>query len=316
MKNYLKSIRKEFLKDKLELESELEGMRVKMQENAKVMQHMKHEACDQYDAFSPRVQNQDLYDSILCLERENQELSDESKSKERQVKIWNSKLKEIDLVLRKARIQKEELVHKQQDFTDLKILEARECERQNIAKNLYEIYISILTMVHRGEFCTRLIEMDPVRCKIELLSLLDMLRTAEAGIDALMQDLQPMPEDISLQEMILKDLEKLKEQGMTVDCMTEGEIYHFKPIYRITVYRIVKYLFSMIGQQEISDATLHVSLNYQPGQFHFMLEGSLNKDIDVFPIEDLLRIISGKIEIEKKDPFYYISLEIPDAGEE
>lgn len=314
--DYLKKMRKDLLREKLELESDLDSLNVRFQENLKLLQHLKTEVAEYYDAFSPRVQNQDLNDSIKILEDENQEIMRQSEEKKKQIFTWNSKLKEVELVLKKSRLQDAELTNERHNLTELNILEAREEERQKIAKKLYEMYISILTISHKGEFCSHLIDMDPGRCKIEFSSLFDMFQTVGSDLDQLIHELQPLPETIGFEQMILPEIEKMKQQDFIVDYEVHGEAYALRSICMVTFYRVFEHILSFLYQQG-GDLSLRIEVDYQDEVFVFLLDGNWQEDlIDLSGVQDLIHAISGQLQTEKKEHFNRVYIEVPVESEE
>ncbi len=80
------------------------------------------------------------------------------------------------------------------------ILKAQEFERQRIARDLHDSTVQTLTgMVHKLEFCCRVLENDPVRCHLEMKVIGNNLRKSIGEIRDIIYDLRPMAfDDIGL----------------------------------------------------------------------------------------------------------------------
>ena len=62
-------------------------------------------------------------------------------------------------------------------FARLALLKTVETERQRIARDLHDSTTQNLTaLVHKSELCTKLLESDPIRCKLELYAIGETLR--------------------------------------------------------------------------------------------------------------------------------------------
>lgn len=73
-------------------------------------------------------------------------------------------------------IESIELVVSEETLEDIQILEQRENERTRIAKNLYESIIRELTsLANRCEMCTKIMEVDSIRAKLEIENMTKIL---------------------------------------------------------------------------------------------------------------------------------------------
>lgn len=165
---FLNELRSEYLNEKIKLESEKNGFDVKLDENKKFIQKLKEEEKQNFNAFSPRNRNTNAHtkENIKNLEDENSELLEKSNDMQSKIETYESKLKEIDILLKD--LKNESLKKKEKNSV---------FEEKKYTSELRNVYIQNLTkMIHRLEFCSKLVQIDPTRCKIELSSISKMIR--------------------------------------------------------------------------------------------------------------------------------------------
>ena len=90
-------------------------------------------------------------------------------------------------------------------------LETQENERQRISRELHDSTVQNLTaMVHMTELCSKLVDMDPIRCKLELNKMIKNLGEIIDDTRKMIYNLRPMSfDDIGLDITIERTLDKL-----------------------------------------------------------------------------------------------------------
>lgn len=159
---FLKNIYSELLQQKSELELEQNNIVIKLNENEKYIKRFKKEEEENYDAFSPRNQNQDLKKKIASFEKKNRLFL----QRKEEIK---KELTEIDL-----KIQGFYAVFKEEKMVKSSF-KKNEKQKKKFRK-FQETYIKdISSIISKLEFCSQLVDVDPGRCKLELSSLIKML---------------------------------------------------------------------------------------------------------------------------------------------
>ena len=94
-----------------------------------------------------------------------------------------------------------------------KLLETQEMDRNRISRDLHDSTVQNLTsLVHKSELCMKLMEVDQIRCKLELSSMGKILREIINDTRKLIYDLRPMSfDDIGFDVTLERSLDKFKQ---------------------------------------------------------------------------------------------------------
>ena len=133
---------------------------------------------------------------------------------------------------RKVSVENRNSDTKAKDYR-LSLLEIQENERQRISRELHDSTVQNLTsLVHKVELCSKLVEMDPIRCKLELITMGKTLREIINETRQMIYNLRPMSfDDIGLDVTIEHALEKLESsEAKKIDFSVEGEPYEIKQV--------------------------------------------------------------------------------------
>ena len=199
----------------------------------------------------------------LELQESNIDLSEEEIFVKKQLgKTWNIQLEEIELELNKQQMFckcLEQLKNmffsmneKLQEVNDteielmdfgVKILETQEMDRNRISRDLHDSSVQgLTTLVHKMEYCIKMMDKDPVRVKLELQTMIELNKEIINGMREIIYNLRPMA---------------LNNIGLaaTIDsyCLNIGRctnvdiIFHVKGVEKkipsimsVTLYRIVQ----------------------------------------------------------------------------
>lgn len=163
---FINKLYSESLEEKIQLESKYQQIKIKLDRNDKYIQKLKESEEETTDVFSPRKQNRNIRNNIVALENEQQTLLTELEKYKEKLLWLNKRLEEFDEAIKdtkKLEIQKNRISPPDQKT------------QNQIDQSKMDLSNIINPIIHKIELCTKFIEVDTVRCKIELNSLIHRL---------------------------------------------------------------------------------------------------------------------------------------------
>ena len=166
------------------------------------------------------------------------------------------------------------------------VIDAQELERNRIARDLHDYTVQNLTaLVHKAELCTKLIDIDPIRIKLELVSMIEVLRTTINEMRAIIYDLRPMSlNDLGLVPTIEALLEDIKSKtSVQTFLVANKEVCGIPSIINLTLYRIIQEACNNVVKHA-NAATIKINLTY----FVDKLQLEINDDGNGFDINSVM----------------------------
>lgn len=324
--NYLKNLRKEYIAEKKEIEGCLHDLEIELKENMELKKMLQSESDESFASFVPREVNPGNKKKQEELEAEQKNILAKIESKQKLLGKFCQKIDELESVIKLERDasvyqEKEASVADKNALDDkvyrIRLLETQEEERYRISRELHDDTVQNLTsLVHKAELCSKLIDMDPVRCRLELLSMTRFLREVISDTRKMIFDLRPMTfDDIGLDVTIERTLDKLETDiPKKISFHVEGESYPLKPVVGITILRII--------QETCSNALCHayasridVLLKYEEDQVKILVEDDgvgfrvekINNDnkknfsgFGIDTMKERVYLLSGEITIDSE----------------
>lgn len=243
--SYLERLQDELLEKKSVLEKGINELQIHLKENLEFIKMLEESNDSSYEAFTPREVNSKDKEKISELKNEQKVIVQDLEAVKEEYDVCIKKLDELTSVIKVA---KSTLVQKKADTEEndlyrLTILETQENERQRISRELHDSTVQNLTsLVHKTELCSKLVEMDPIRCKLELIMMSRTLRDIINDTRQMIYNLRPMSfDDIGLEVTIERTIEKLKTMSAkNINFTVVGEPYNIKPVIGITLLRIIQ----------------------------------------------------------------------------
>lgn len=318
--SYLEKLQSEYMQDKLNVEKELSDLQIHLRENVEFIKLLEESNDPNYEALTPRQVNSKNKSKILELKEEQKEIQKAIENQKTYKIECEQRLDELMAVLSKAKkemIESNEENVKMDESYRITLLETQENERQRISRELHDYTVQNLTsLVHKTELCSKLVEMDPVRCKLELSMMSKTLRDIINDTRQMIYNLRPMSfDDIGLDVTIERALEKIESsESKKINFMVEGEPYQIKSVIGLTLLRII--------QEGCSNAIRHaaasyvqVVLTYHPDMISVKIEDDGkgfdmnhlntesredNSGFGLSMMRERVYLLSGNIEIESK----------------
>lgn len=334
--SFLENLQNDYLKEKLDIEKQISNLKIQLKENVEFIKLLEDTDDPNYQSFTPREINTKNKNKILSLRDEQHTLQ---KSLEEVIQRYSENVKKLDEVSDIIKAAKKFFMESNHDklqdkLYGITLLEARENERQRISRELHDSTVQNLTgLVHKTELCSKLVDMDAIRCKLELNMMSKTLREIIDDTRELIYNLHPMSfDDIGLNITIERALEKLENnESKKIRFSVIGEPYEIKPVIGITILRIVQEACSN-AMRYANSSFIRVTLTYEKGKVLLQIED----DGDGFEVEDLdiesrkdnsgfglsmmkerVYLLSGNIDIVSKiNKGTKIFVEIPIRSEE
>ena len=289
---YLEQTKKQFIDKRESLLDEISSLEIKSKENIRMIQMLEDTNDDNFESFSPREVSSYNKSKMVELSEEQKQIQQLLKDYRSEVLELNLKIDEVTSVIKVAQNENEicnEEISKSKK-SNLSVLESVEKERQRIARDLHDSTVQNLTsLVHKSELCMKLIDLDPIRCKLELSSMGKILREVIVDMRKMIYDLRPMSfDDIGFGVTIERALDKCKAAyNIRYSFKIEGEEYQLPNMVSISLLRII--------QESCSNAINHgnakmidIKLIYHEDSIELMVEND-GDGFDVSTIDDLSR---------------------------
>lgn len=290
---YLEKIHQEMYEERLNLEIEYQKKSTLLSDNIKFIQTLENSLDENYESFSPRKVDQQSHSKINSLTEEQKKLEAEISRLKSDISRSDEKLEELESVLKVARgemkeTMEREAAQKKRDLSGKKILEIREFERQRIARDLHDSVVQNLTnVVHKVEICSKLIEVDTIRCRLELQAMSKSIREIIQNMREVIYDLRPMSmDDIGLDITIERELSKIRNYGtINVSFEIEGESKKLSSVVSLTILRVV--------QEACNNIIKHARANYIDVRIIYekeYVEVRIEDDGVGFEVEDIVHL--------------------------
>lgn len=267
--------------------------------------------------------NKELLDEIQKISQEEKQL--EIALEDMEELIREKKACEEDPMDTPGETERREGKEKQATgLSGVDILEMQEMERQRIARDLHDSPVQMLTnCIHKTELCSRVIDMDSVRAKLELEILENTIRSAINEIRGIIYDLRPMAfDDLGFEASLDRIINQIKINArMNIEVVYEGEKRTIPSIMALTIVRIVQETCNN-SLKHSEGKNIKILFTYNQKSIALVItddgHGFDPKDkgegFGLSIMKERVYLLSGKMNVETNENGTRISVEIPFDG--
>ena len=238
VKEYLEKTRDEFYDSRQSLIEKLTTAENHYKDNIKLIQMLEDSSDENYEAFTPREVNSYNKNKIREIKEEQNLIEPQWKTLHKQISDNDCKIDEINSIIRVcntddaaadveiSEVMSDVINEEDSELFNRVLLETVEGERQRIARDLHDSTVQSLTsLLHKTELCLKLLDIDPIRCKLELTSHGKILKDIINELRNMIYNLRPMSfDDIGFNITVERALDKLKNaNNIRCNFKTEGD---------------------------------------------------------------------------------------------
>ena len=167
---YLQQIKDSYFEQKHGLEKQLNLLEIQLKENTGMIKMLEETNDSCYELFTPRNVNSKNKAKINELMEEQKSINESIENLKNSIKEYSSKIEQLDQIVEEENREIEIVQEYTEAMTQQNIVS--DDEKESSEDNLLD---GIKNVLNRVELCSRLIDIDPVRCRLELSSVMKIL---------------------------------------------------------------------------------------------------------------------------------------------
>lgn len=168
---YLQQIKDSYFEQKHALEKRLNLLEIQLKENTGMIKMLEETNDSCYELFTPRNVNSKNKAKINELMEEQKSINESIDNLKNSIKEYSSKIEQLDQIVEEEN-REIEIV---QEYTEAMTLQNIVSEDEKIELLEDNLLDGMKNILNRVELCSRLIDIDPVRCRLELSSIMKIL---------------------------------------------------------------------------------------------------------------------------------------------
>ena len=221
-----------------------------------------------------------------------------------------------------GKIKKEEST-----FEKIRSLEIQEEERKRISRELHDTTVqNLTTLVHKTELCTKLMDRDVDRAKLEMQVMKETLRRTIDELRTIIYQLRPMSiDDIGLIATLQRDVKQnnIENPDFKMYLKVVNEEKQINSVINVTIFRVIQEAY--LNTRKYANATkFSITLIYEADKIRLIIKDN-GVGFDIADLEDKkknhfglsimkerVELLSGILEIKsEKNKGTEIQIEVP-----
>lgn len=168
---YLQQIKDSYFEQKHALEKQLNLLEIQLKENTGMIKMLEETNDSCYELFTPRNVNSKNKAKINELMEEQKSINESIDNLKNSIKEYSSKIEQLDQIVE----EENRVIEIVQEYTEAMTLQNIVSEDEKIESSEDNLLDGMKNILNRVELCSRLIDIDPVRCRLELSSIMKIL---------------------------------------------------------------------------------------------------------------------------------------------
>lgn len=225
-----------------------------------------------------------------------------------------------ELINEKELKEEAKKVNKDNIRNRLRLLETQEAERKRISMDLHDTTVqNLTTLVHKTEFCTKLMDIDVIQAKLELQTMTTTIRNTINELRNIIYDLRPMSiDDLGLVmtiERFAKQMEIDNQNAIPINFVVHNEEIKVLPVINLTLFRIIQETYTNAKKHskaehfdiEITYKENEIELEISDDGIGFQLEllqkeskANHNKNFGLSIMQERVNLLMGTMEVQSK----------------
>lgn len=180
-----------------------------------------------------------------------------------------------------------------QSSIGIDVLETQEKERKRIARDLHDTTVQNMTnIMQKTELCTRLIDIDSIRAKLELQTMIKTIKSTINDMRSIIFNLRPMSiDDLGLVPTVERYIKDYNNKDIEITLNVTNEVKDVLSIINLSLFRII--------QEAINNSIKHgkstritIDLNYSENLISLsIIDNGIGFKVDDLGVET--NILSG-----------------------
>lgn len=171
---YLQQIKDSYFEQKHALEKQLNLLEIQLKENTGMIKMLEETNDSCYELFTPRnvnSKNKAKINELMEVMEEQKSINESIENLKNSIKEYSSKIEQLDQIVEEEN-REIEIV---QEYTETMSQQNIVSEDEKIESSEDNLLDSMKNILNRVELCSQLIDIDPVRCRLELSSVMKIL---------------------------------------------------------------------------------------------------------------------------------------------
>lgn len=280
---------------------------------------LEHKVDFAFEAFSPiSIQQQVIHAETDHLKEEVEEKIKEKDKIKEEIEELQKEAKEIEELL--SQDTEEDVDVEKVFFGDsITLVEQQELERQRIARELHDTTVQNLTaLIHKIDFCSQILNSDPIRVRLELEIMCQIIRDSVNGMREIIYNLRPMTfDDIGFNETLKQAVNRMQKGFDTkIVLETQGDSYPVNQIIQLTILRIIQEAVNNC-KKYANAKMIDITLSYKEETVELVImddgigfdtqritiQKEQNTGFGLSMMRERINLLNGTFEIESKPGF-------------